>query len=178
MGPHELIACICEGSAERAIIELLLENNCLYFKKEDLLEDEIIVNCRSAKKFERRYLRKGFETPITVIRILDSKGENFKLSRAYESKVKVINVVTAPEIEMLVIISEGKYDQYKRKKHNMKPSDYCKIELEIPDVKNYNFVKTYFKDVTKLIMAINKYKSVTKEHKGCLTLADLLKESF
>jgi len=43
---------------------------------------------------------------ISVIRILDSRRENFKLSKAYEHKVDVINVITAPEIEMLIIFNE------------------------------------------------------------------------
>lgn len=36
------IACICEGGAERAIFDLLLEKNKLIFKKENLIEEEII----------------------------------------------------------------------------------------------------------------------------------------
>lgn len=53
-------------------------------------------------------MRKGFSGKISVVRILDSRRENFKLSRAYRDKVDVINIITAPEIEMLIIFSEGK----------------------------------------------------------------------
>ena len=53
------LACICEGSAEQAIMELLLDDNKLIFSTEQLLEEEIIRQ-RSAKEFEKRYLRKGF----------------------------------------------------------------------------------------------------------------------
>lgn len=52
-------------------------------------------------------MRKGFDDQISVIRILDSRREDFRLSKAYEYKVDVINVITAPEIEMLIIHSEG-----------------------------------------------------------------------
>ncbi|MBR1478945.1 MAG: DUF2726 domain-containing protein, partial [Lachnospiraceae bacterium] len=45
------------------------------------------------KRFEEKYLRKGFLEKISVIRILDSRRENFKLSKAYEHKVDVINVM-------------------------------------------------------------------------------------
>ena len=37
-----------------------------------------------------------------MIRILDSRRENFKISKAYQFMVDVINVITAPEIEMLI----------------------------------------------------------------------------
>lgn len=68
------VACIYEGSAEKAIIELLLENDKLRFNWDDLLEGELI-QCRSAKNFEEQYLRKEFTEKITVIRILDSRKE-------------------------------------------------------------------------------------------------------
>lgn len=32
------IACICEGTAERVIIDLLLDNDRLIFSRDDLLE--------------------------------------------------------------------------------------------------------------------------------------------
>ncbi len=89
-------ACICEGAAERAIIDLLLDKKKLIFEREDLIEEEVLKS-RSAKEFETRYLRKGFSEKITVYRILDSRGEEFKLSKAYEHKVDVVNVITAPE---------------------------------------------------------------------------------
>ncbi len=73
------VACICEGSTEQAIIELLLDSGKLIFSRENLLENEVL-RCRSGKKFEEQYLRKGFTEQITVLRILDSRRENFKLS--------------------------------------------------------------------------------------------------
>ncbi|MCI6165881.1 MAG: hypothetical protein MR675_11955 [Lachnospira sp.] len=100
-------ACICEGSAETAIIDILLDNNMLIFKRNEIL-DEKVIRCRSARRFEERYLRKYFDDKITVFRILDSRNENFKLSKAYEHKINIVNVITAPEIEILIILSESK----------------------------------------------------------------------
>lgn len=98
-------ACICEGSAENAIIDIHLDYDLMIFKREEMIEEEVL-RCREGKKFEQKYLRKGFKDKISVIRILDSRHENFKLSKAYADKVDVINVVTAPEIEMLIIFNE------------------------------------------------------------------------
>lgn len=44
-------------------------------------------------------MRKEFEGKITVYRILDFRREKFNLSKAYEDKVDVKNVITAPEID-------------------------------------------------------------------------------
>lgn len=168
------IACICEGSAERAIIELLLDDNKLKFTSENLLEEEIIRH-RSAKEFEKRYLRKGFSEQITVLRILDSRNENFKLSKAYKDKVAVIDVITAPEIEMLIICNENKYNEFHKYKSNMKPSEFCKTKLNFSRVKDYEFVKDYFSDTEKLLKSIHEYRRVSKIKKGEYTLFNLLK---
>lgn len=166
------IACICEGGAERAIIDLLLDDNRLKFTRDDLLEGEIL-KCRKARDFEEQYLRKGFTEKITVLRLLDSRRENFSLSRAYIHKIKVMNIVTAPEIEMLIIFNENKYSEYK--KSDMKPSEFCKGILRYPDVKSIKFIKEYFSDIDVLVRSIKEYKRVSNIKRGEYALADLLK---
>ncbi|MBO4831278.1 MAG: hypothetical protein J5569_02255 [Oscillospiraceae bacterium] len=173
MNLTKYVACICEGSAERAIIKLLLDENRLIFTWDDLLEGEIL-RCRNAKKFEEQHLRKGFTDKITVLRILDSRRERFKLSKAYASKIDVVNVITAPEIEMLVIFAEGKYDEYKKSKK--KPSTFCKEDLKISDVKSIQFVESYFADIEVLISAIREYRRVSSIQRGEYALSDLLNE--
>lgn len=167
------IACICEGAAEQAVIELLLDSNKLIFRYDDMLENEVI-RCRSAQKFEERYLRKGFTEKITILRILDSHRENFNLSRAYRGKIDVINIVTAPEIEMLMIYAEKKYAQYKRS--GKKPSIFCKEDLGYSNVKSTAFVKQYFQNIDVLIAAIREHKRVAAVQRDEYTLADLLQE--
>lgn len=164
-------ACICEGAAEAAIIDVLLDNDLLIFRREEML-DEGVIRCRDGKIFETRYLRKGFNELISVIRILDSRRENFKLSKAYESKVDVINVITAPEIEMLIIFNEDKYNEFK--KSGKKPSIFCKENLKMSSVKSYDFVQEYFENSEILVQAIKKYNEISKIRKGEYTLLDLL----
>lgn len=166
------VACICEGAAEQTIIELLIDADKLIFARDDLLEGEPL-RCRSAKNFEEQHLRKGFTEKITVLRILDSRRERFKLSKPYEHKIEVINIITAPEIEMLVILNEGKYNEYKRS--GKKPSDFCKTNLKYPNVKSTDFLEKYFADVNALIAAIKEYKRVSNIPNGEYTLFDLLK---
>lgn len=155
---------------EQAIMEILLDNNRLIFEREQLLEEEIL-RCRSAKNFERDYLNKTTNEMITVYRILDSSNENFKLSDPYLKRVTVVNIITAPEIEMLVIHAEGKYDDYSRKR--MKPSDYVKQHLKLGKIKSYEFAKCYFADDEVLARAIQQYKQKSANKSGML--ADLLK---
>ena len=139
-------ACICEGSAEEAIIDILVDNDLLIFNREEMLEERVI-RCRSAKRFEERYLRKGFDEQISVIRILDSRREEIRLSKAY--------------------------DQFKRS--GKKPSEFCKINLRMHDVKSYDFVKQYFSNPQLLVKAIKEYRRTANIPKGEYSLSDLLR---
>lgn len=167
------IACICEGSAEQAIMEILIGEGKLHFTESSLLGGEIIRTI-SAKSFEKTYLRKGFKEKITILRILDSRREQYRLSAAYLDKVEVIDIITAPEIEMLIIFNENKYEEFK--KSGMKPSEFCKAKLKYHSVKSYEFVKEYFSDIDKLISSIQEYKRISKIRKGEYTLSDLINE--
>lgn len=171
------IACICEGGAERAILDLLLDGHKLIFEREELIEEEVL-GCRSGREFEKRYLRKGFSDKITIYRILDSRSEKFNLSKAYESKIDVKNVITAPEIEKLIICNEGKmkdYERESRKNHNLKPSTYCKSFLKYSDVKRYGFIINYFSDMDVLLNALYEYRRISKIKTKEMTIVDLLK---
>lgn len=177
MEDDKLIACICEGSAESVIINKLLDAEKLKFSRSDLLDNEVI-RCRSAKNFEDKYLSKRFVKKITVYRILDSRKENFKLRKVYKPKVDVINVITAPEIEMLVIISEGKYADFTTKKNSKsytKPSEYCKNILRFSSVKTEKFISKYFSNIDILINAITEYKRLSNIPKNEICLADIIR---
>ena len=71
-----------------------------------------------------------------LLRVLVS--QNFKIGKAYQHKVEVVNVITAPEIEMLIICNEGKYQDFEKKK-GMSPSEYCKSILKMKNVKSVSF---------------------------------------
>ena len=80
------IACICEGSAERAIIKILLDQNRLIFTWDDLLDGEIL-RCRNAKKFEEQHLRKGFTDRIdSLIKPMAAGRRSFLFPQAAPGK--------------------------------------------------------------------------------------------
>jgi hypothetical protein len=172
MRENYLIACICEGSSERAIIDLLLEHDKLIFSLDQLLERETI-KIRNAKKFETMYLDKATDQKVKIYRILDSRNENFKLSKAYAAKVEVINIITAPEVELLLIHAEDQYEQYV--KSRKKPSEFASTLFKGENIKSYSFIKRYFCDIEILISAIEIYRSKKSIKHGDLTLLDILK---
>lgn len=104
------IACICEGGAEQCIIQILLDNCRLKFKNEELIGECLLpTKYRNHKKFENDYLDMARDKPITIYLIQDSHKVEFKVGFLYQKQIEyVYYVVTSPEIEMLLIISEKK----------------------------------------------------------------------
>lgn len=53
----EYVACICEGAAEKAIIDILLDNDLLIFSREKMLEEKIL-RCREGKNLNKNICEK------------------------------------------------------------------------------------------------------------------------
>lgn len=152
---------IVEGKSEKAIFNLLLSNNKLICKPEDILIGNPCTT-RNGKTYCDRNLK--LPKKVIIIRILDSKKENFKYPLSYEKKIeKIINVYTKPEIEMLIIHAEDIYSEFK--KSNLKPSLFLKKHnnKKYKNCKSEEFINDYFSDVEILINAILKYESCTQE---------------
>ena len=173
-----MIACIYEGSAEKAILDLLMENNCLSFTRDDLLSGDFIRRI-SGKAFATRYLGYSLrDKSVEIIRVQDSKNARLGLPSAFNRIIsKETRCLTRPEIEMLIVLAEDKYEDYCKKKQ--KPSEYCKSSLKLADVKNYDFVYDYFSEIDKLLHAIKKYDEYShKDSKDEISLYDILNDDM
>ncbi len=99
------------------------------------------------------------------------------MSKAYFCQVEVVNVITAPEIEMLIIASKKKYDEWCRSGFK-KPSEYCKSVLGFKRVKSPEFIRDYFSDPNFLIESIKEYNRVHKQKNTEASLYDLIKANL
>lgn len=152
------IGIIAEGKAEMAIFKILQQNNLLNIPAENILINNPSTT-RNAKTYCERNLKMVDE--VTIIRILDSKKENFNIPKAYKNKiVEVINVYTRPEIEMLIIHAEGLYSQYKSSRNL--PNVFLKTyDKKFKQCKSKSFIDDYFSDPNKLYDAIIEYERIT-----------------
>lgn len=187
-----LIALVAERSVETAVLNLL-DNNCMIFPREQIISQEVIRK-RSSKELEAYLQEFDYgDCQLTVIRVLDSKIENYKSTRwsnkflkESDGGLRVINIRTSPEIEMLYILQEGCLKDYERfisnkkgKKNPAKPSTYCKEVLfkKRGNFKQRQFAETYFTPVPRLLDAITEYHRIRAD-KDSLDLYSLLKEKF
>ena len=155
---EEYVICICEGAAEQAIIELLLDHNSLVFAHDNLVGREV-TRKRKASEIQSSFLNRAYQRRVNILRILDSKKDSFKLPPLYAERFPVHNIYTRPEIEMLLIIAAGQSEKYLQKeKSRYKPSSYC-AEILFPGehIKSRRFIQNYFADINKLHRAIRLY---------------------
>ena len=73
----------------------------------------------------------------------------------------------------LPVMAVTTYDQFKRS--GKKPSEFCKTNLRMHDVKSYDFVKQYFSNPQLLVKAIKEYRRTANIPKGEYSLSDLLR---
>ncbi len=165
------VLCLCEGGAEMAIMNMLLDEERLIFERKDLVSENIYPRM-SARDVEKKFLNRKYERPVVVLRIIDSKRENFKLGKAYFERFKVETCLTKPEIEILIILDADMLEEFYKVKSTIKPSIFCKTRLNHKDVKSKDFMRDYF-DIERLLLALKKYKEVSK--KDHYTLFELLK---
>ncbi|PCF52827.1 hypothetical protein [Staphylococcus delphini] len=85
---NDLVACIVEGKTEKIILEMLLEDELLFFTKENLLDQKILeIKYRNPKAFTETYLTLSYpDTALYLIVIKDDK-KDYKLPIPYSSKI-------------------------------------------------------------------------------------------
>ena len=177
----------CEGAAEGVVIERLFESGRLIVPEERVVIDPItykpFTRLRKAANIEDRFFTQNYAVDgaegLLLARVVDSRNAQFSLSRVNRDAVPVRTFVTAPEIEMLVIHAEGAYEDWcrvSRLNRHLKPSEYCTDNLGMREVKSGDFLRGYWDDAERLILAIQAYSSKRGKRKANeLMLANLLR---
>jgi hypothetical protein len=163
----DIVACICEGAVEVALINILLNGNKLKFQRENLLTGSPLPpKYRKGKIFSDQYLGMNHRKKIKIVVVQDG-NEKFKLSKTYLKKIEepILYVKTKPEIEMLLIHKLGYYEEFMKVKTTKKPSVFLQEKLKkgSAEVKSSVFVNNMFNE-DSLVEAIKMYHSKT-EHK-------------
>ncbi|KAF1303598.1 hypothetical protein BAU16_03965 [Enterococcus sp. JM9B] len=155
----------------------MLDNEMLVFSRENLLTEEPLGNkYRKGETFTKDFLTMTFEKPLIILLIQDD-ATKFKVKKPYDEKIGEIHyVVTAPEIEMLMIIHKRLQDRYKKQKK--KPSIFLAEheKKSTAKIKSSTFIRSVFTQET-LIAALIEYNRITKNDEN-LRLIDLVKSEL
>ncbi len=174
---------MCEGSNEKTIIEILLENNLLKFTQDDLLGLTPFHARQITKSAQVRTELNQYPGKVDILRIGDKQSDKLAIPGDYKGKIEnVTKFCTKPELEILLIITAGLYKDFdKVKSNNVSAKEFAKAFIQCGEKKYDNssrFYVDYFgNDVQKLVVAIKEYKRLKgKSHnKDEHCLAEILK---
>ena len=122
---------MCEGPNELKVMNILLENDALIFTEDDLL-GLTAYHARQIKSSTqvRTALNLYPGNDVLVMRVGDKQTD--KLTIPTDSKEKITGIekyCTMPELEMLLIISEGLVKEYEKVKSRTGPKDFAKANI-------------------------------------------------
>lgn len=176
----DYVACLCEGSSEVAVVNLLIGMDSLVFKRNQLMTGEVLPTkyYKNSQKFSEQYLTMDFEgRKLHIFVFQDRKAVTYKLRSPYSDKVAGLHyVVTAPEIEMLMIHSLGLYDRYKKAQHVKKPCEFLAEHLKIktPQLKSKAYIDNFYRQ-HDLVEAARIHKRKAQSLNNALFLADIVR---
>ena len=162
---------MCEGSNEKKIMDMLLENGKLKVSADDLL-GRIIYHARQIRKspMVMGQLR-IYGGDVEIWRVGDKQTDKLDIPAEFRTKIKkVTKFCTLPELEILLILSEKKYKEYEKGKSQKHPKAFAKDNITI-NKRRYKgetgFYEDYNgKDINKLVRALQEYKQRNHAHKS------------
>ena len=173
---------MCEGPNELEIMRILIRYNKLIFGEDDLIG----LTPYHARQIEsnaqvRTELNMYPGHDVLVMRVGDVQNETFRIPEDYKEKItEVKKYCTKPELEMLLIISEGLVSEFEKTKSSVSPKAFAKKHIKCGRRKYDNstqfYTDYYGSDPDKLVKAIKEDKRIQgSPKKNELYLADILK---
>ncbi len=175
------ILIMCEGPNEKKIMDILLDNNCLVFSHDDLLGRIPFFARQLSSSARVKAELNQYPDKVDIYRAGDCQNENLAIPRDYRDKIgEIRKYCTKPELEMLLIISEGLNGEFEKVKSNLRAKMFAKTYIRLGKKKYDNstrFYEDYYgKNVAGLVYSIKEYKRIKgrSHNKSELCLADLI----
>lgn len=171
---------MCEGANEEKLLELLLDNRCLKITRDDLIGRRPYHIRGLDNPFIKSELRR-YNSEVLIYRIGDKQNDKLKIPNELKDIVLNKNIYkycTKPELEVLLIINDGKYKDFL--KSGKSPKEYAKENIKL-NKRYYDnstlFYEDYYggKRIKLLVSNIKEYKKLKRHKSDEYYLFDLLK---
>ena len=173
---------MCEGPNEKAVVNMLLDNDLLIFDRNDLLGLDI-YHARQLVPFLVNLINSYNCCNIKIIRIGDKFTDKLKIPESIKHIVtqeKILKCHTHPELEILFIIDKNLFDKFNKEKSKIRAKDFAKkyiyLNKNLYDTSTQFWIDYFSNDINRLVNAIKKCKKIGKNKKEEIYLADLLKK--
>ena len=119
------ILIMCEGPNELKVINMLLDAGKLRFTRNELL-DLRAFHARQLTSPQLKPALDAYHGGIEIYRVGDKMSDKLKVPKECSNIIRVRKFCTLPELEMLLIIAEERFDDYEKVKSKQKPKEFCK----------------------------------------------------
>ena len=173
---------MCEGPNELEVIKILLRHKCLKLTEDDLL-GLVPYHARQIKSSGIvQTALNMYPGEVKILRIGDKLNEKLQVPKEYQDKIVGIEkYCTKPELEMLLIISEGLTRDYEKVKSKEKAKTFAKANVKCGKRRYKNdtsfYTEYYDNNPEALVHSILEYRHLKGAHnKDEHYLAELLRE--
>ncbi len=172
---------LCEGTDEKAIIDILLDKKKLIFDRSDLV-GSVVYHARQIKNPVIIKELERFNKPVTTFRVGDKQSDKIEIPSHLKkilAQNRIFKYCTKPELEILLIINENLVDKFKKSKQSA--DNFAKSNIKFKGTsysKSTKFYNEYYggNRINNLVSNLIEYKRTHKKHKKDEKyLADLLK---
>ena len=124
---------MCEGPNELIVITILIEKGYFIYEEDDLL-GLVPYFARQIDKSPvvMTELNRYHNNDITILRIGDKQTDELRIPNEYKEKITggIKYYCTLPEIESLLIISEGLWDEFLKVKSKERAKEFAKKHIK------------------------------------------------
>ncbi len=172
---------LLEGKCEEAMVQSLIDTGRFAIPVDDMLDERPFLGLSIKRHPQAQILIRQLmpEEKVKVVRIGDTLSDNISIPKDLKKKIDgVENYCTKPEIEMLLIINEGLYDDYQKVKNTQKPKLFAKSHITYKGKKykpSYPWLYEYFTQ-EDLVSMLQEYKRLSNHEKEERHVYDLVKE--
>ncbi len=146
---------MCEGPNEKKLIELLLEHDKLSVCYDDLVGRQVYHARQIKTSTVVKTQLKIYGGDVEIWRIGDKQTDKLLVPNDFKVQIKNIKkFCTLPELEVLLIISEGLFKEYEKTKSKIHPKQFAKEHIAYNKSRykgDTKFYEDYFgNDIQKL----------------------------
>ncbi len=171
---------VCEGTNEEAAVNWILENNSFAIDQSKVNMDYCRARTKSSsEEMIADITTYDYDGKVAILYVHDSKNEKWHgiISKSCAKELKdhnfeVIDVITAPEIEIICFILDEKLYKKWNKATKKKPSDFLRENTRCKNIKQKGAFRTFFASFDDFVCACKKYKQ--NHNSNFYTLFDLI----
>lgn len=181
LSEYAYIYVVCEGTNEEEVINWILENDSFVIDSCKVDMDYARARTKnSSEHMVHEITQYDYDGKVAVLYVHDSEKEKWHgllnkkcYQELLDGHIEVIDIISAPEIEVIYIYSNEELLKKWIKGSKEKPSIFCKQYLKCNNIKNKGKFIELFSSFDSFVSACKKYKS--SNSKKSLTLYDLIK---